>query len=383
MPTSTPNVDDLQQVNTALAASETEWQQQFAAASAADARESANEQIDEATANAWGAGFTPESTTTATTATDAPVATDGTATSTVQEQTPPSGTTPADAGQDPASAGSDVGDADDKATPSDGSFVATLNDGQEVTLTLEQLQGLVELGGWAQALPNEQRAQIAQVTEGRGQVVDTGELERFRAWQQTNRPAAQPDTSFLEDLDPEARAYVQRLQTDAARAQELESRPTPAQSADAIYELQRGEMEFRSGANQWMESRGLDAESGGQLFERMLHTGAIQAFMPKFTRRHAITGEQVGVDYQGLARAALDFTLVQDPELHSKVLTSAAAPPRQTTPPALAQKISRASSLATAPSASVSQPPTDPARMTPQEQNAGMAAMFRELTGAG
>lgn len=381
MPTSTPNVDDLQQVNTALAASEAEWQTQFAAASAADARESANEQIDEATANAWGASFTQPTPEPQAQQGDVSAATDGTATSTVQEQTPPLESV--DAGTPDASAGSDVGDADDKATPSDGSFVATLNDGQEVTLTLEQLQGLVELGGWAQALPNEQRAQIAQVTEGRGQVVDTGELERFRAWQQTNRPAAQPDTSFLEDLDPEARAYVQRLQTDAARAQELESRPTPAQSAEAVYAIQRSTTDFRSNVNQWINDRGIDSTTGEQLFDRMVHSGLIQRFAPDYATYHPVTGEQTGLNVAGLAREVMDITLARDPELHTRVLSGTASPAPSAADTRVSQKIARASSLATAPSASVSQPPTDPARMTPQQQNDGMAAMFRELTGAG
>lgn len=377
MPTAEVNLDDLQQVNTALAASDAEWQAQFAAAVAADARTPETDGVVDTALDTAFAGPPVDDA-------GADVTTDDTATSTVQEQTQPSPATEVDASDvnaDAAGAGSDVGGATDTA-PADGSFVVTLADGQQATVTQDQLRSLVELGGWAQGLSEEQRAAIAQVTDGKARAVPTQDYEQFEGWRQS-RPKQQ-DTSWMDDLDPEARAYVSNLQQAAARAAELESRPSPAQSAEAVYELQRQETMFRSSANQWFNDRGLDTDAGGALFEKMLHTGAIEAFMPRFTQHHPVTGQPAGLDVDGLARACLDFTLVQDPELHNRVLNArTAAPATPATPPAVAQKIARASSLATAPSASVSQPPSDPRSWTPQQTTSAIADFLREQTGAG
>lgn len=378
MATSTVNPDDLQQMNAALAASDAEWQQQFAQAVAADARDETGtgtgDGFDEQLAAAFGAPVPADE------APPADVTTDDTATSTVQEQTPP--VTP-EADPDPVGAGSDVGSVDDKAAPSDGSFVVTLADGTEATVTNDQLAQLVELGGWAQTLSDEQRAAIAQVTEGRAKPVPTTEYEQYEAWRQSQRPRTQ-DTSWIEDLEPEQQAQIRQLQQQAAQVQELASRPSPSQVIAAQDNLARQEMEFRSNVNQWVNDRGLDSETGEQLFTQMVNSGLIQHMAGQYTTRHPVTGEPTGINIPALARDAMDIALVRNPELHTSVL-SHTTPAQQTpaTPPAVAQKIARASSLATAPSASVSQPPSNPAQLNGQEQRDAIAAFLRGDAGAG
>lgn len=368
------NDDTLDQLNAAAQADQAEWDAAFA--------KQFGDDPDAVTDDADRSGGTDDS---------------GTGDSTAgppsgEAQTQPASTPDADQGSDaPAGAGADVSQREGSAA--DGTFTVPLSDGSTAQLTAEQIRHMAEIAGWAQALPDETRQQFAAIEQRRAVAVDQAEYERFRGWQQSQQTQrgtstpADPWADFADELNADQRAELNRLQQDSAELERMRMQPSQQQIVDAVVEGQRREMRFMSAQNQWADDNGLSGEEADQLLHTAIQSGAIGQFVQRHTR-YSPTGQELSVDIEAAARQALDFTLFQNPDLHTRVLTArqqAAAgtgtPPQSTpTTDPVAAKKARAASVASAPSASVPQPPSDPRQMTDQQRTAAIADFIRQST---
>lgn len=284
----------------------------------------------------------------------------------------------------------DVPAPDDAVTPISDTpqgYTVKLADGSTATFQEDQIRQMAEVTAWAQALDDETRQAMSAIESRRAKAVELQEWEQYEAWKAT-RPQAQAQTAdvwadVIQDLDPEHRDAFLQLQRDAEAGRRAQSQPSPelvAREAIALEsKAQRREMEFMSATNAWADERGLTGEEATSLLNVAIQAGAVGQFIER-NRRLSPTGQELSVDVTAAARQSLDFALMQNPELHTRVLSPQSS---VTTPSndAVSAKKARAASVASAPSASVSQPPSDPRQMTEQQRHASMADFIRNSTG--
>lgn len=333
--------------------------------------------------------------------TDAPPAAPGTETSSSGDlDTPPA----PPAASTSASLGADEDDDQEPATPPRGpvTFQVPLEDGTTATLTDAQIRGLMGLSGWAHSLPEETRQSFAAIESGRAVAIPREEYELYAAWRNAGGQQQQltQDDLDWEDMTPaQQRAFQQLYQQNqqlSQYVQQVQQQPDPRLVQQSTQQIEQRTEQFRQATASWAASRGLDDETREQILRRAIDSGVISTLVQNQRSYNPVNGQVIReADYDLVARQAMDFALTLDPELHQRVVANSLTPQQiSSTPPptqspgsstraAVESRKARASSLASAPAASVPQPPSDPRQMTPQQRQAAMAAAIAAANSTG
>lgn len=293
--------------------------------------------------------------------------------------------------------------ADDASQVESTPFTVTLPDGSTHDITQDDALRLLGLEGWARNLPPETREAFAAIEARQAAAVPLADFEQFQAWrltQQRTQQEAQLASALdnIDDLaDPETVAAVRAMQQSNAQLQADLQRANAAlagnqaQNINASVQGVRGE--FEQGVAEWAAERGIEDEA---ILDR-LFTAAVDArVIPSLVQGATLYNPATGMvarqaDMGVVARRAMDFALISDPELHTSVLSGggdarggAPATPGTDTPGnVVALKRSRSSSLASAPSASVPNAPTNPVSMSHPDYIDGMAKFIAQSRGTG
>ncbi len=270
------------------------------------------------------------------------------------------------------------------------SLVIDYGDGQQHTLDVEGAKELLALAGWANSLPDDIKGAFAAIEQGQAVAIDREEYQGYLTWRQTQKAGpGQTTDSDLDDLDPEVARLIAGMQAQIASL----SQQQPAQFQQQDYDAQQRiaararEVEQIAGATvtAYGAERGIEGDELEALYEAALNSGVIPQLAQRNRVLNPVNGQVLReADTATVVRQALDFALVQNPALHTRVLSP--VPARDATPSAAEQatalKKARGSSLASAPSAAITTPPRDPRTMTPQERTSGMADMIRAAQSA-
>jgi parvulin-like peptidyl-prolyl isomerase len=251
-------------------------------------------------------------------------------------------------------------------------------DGGTFDLDVQTAESLLALGAWSQNLAPDVREAFAAIEQGQAVAISRQDYERFAAWSQT-QAAEQYD-----DLDPQVAQRLAALEQENAR---LRSQPIVNQH---VARTDQAIATFDDTAAQYAAQRGLTPDEMSQVFSDAINAGVITSIAESL-RTYSPTGDILrDADYAEVARRAFDFALIQDPDLHTRVLHRAAdrnpIATGEPTAPAVdptAIKKARAGSLASAPSAAVSHPPVDPRNMSPEALRAAMTDEIRAAMAAG
>lgn len=260
----------------------------------------------------------------------------------------------------------------------------------DATFTDAEVQQALSLAAWAENLPAEARTQIAAIEQGSAVAVSRAELDEFQAWrnQRDTATAAADDLSRLGlDADDPAAREILRLRAEvAANTAAAPATLPPAQQATLNANLDETARRFEAGVASYAVARGLTQLEAESLLQSAVEANVIPAFIQQNTAVNPVTGTPLSApNIEAAATQALDFALVRNPALHSRVLANqpangagapASVPATGTSarPPAdVTSKRAKAASLASAPSAAAAPVPRDLAKRTPQETVADMA----------
>jgi len=334
----------------------------------------------------------------------------------VDETATGTSSTSGDAASDPGGSGAASSTGTDTATvtddgagavePGDGSAVEatpppgytwTYNDGvQDHTVTFDdaQVQGAIRLAAWAEALPDEVKTAVGLIESGQSIAIPRSEFDEFSAWKaQQHRSTRDADLENA-DMDPAVADIIrkQRDEIDALKA----GQPQVPGSVDPVYQAQvnagaeRTMAEFNAATTAYAEARQLTPEETQGLLGVAIQAEIIPHLVQANTRFNPANGQVlVPADMTVVAEQALDWALVRNPHLKTRVLSAQQPANGQITPgaqppagipaapdPVQARK-ARAGSLATAPSGAA--PPVPPQTVRQMTQPEVAAAMARDL----
>lgn len=244
------------------------------------------------------------------------------------------------------------------------------------------------LAAWAQQLPPETLEQFGAIEQGQARAVPRADYEQFEAWRR-NQQAQQGGR--WDDLPDEDRAYIAELERQNAQLGQS-VRQAPAY-ADNQARMQAAASAFDQTLATYATERNLTPDEASAVFDAAIRSGVIEPLANQ-RRTYAPTGELiVDCDYAEVARAAFDYALIQNPELHARTISAQGAPatalttatgdpipglpPTEAPDPTIAKKAA-AGSLAAAPSAAPNNPPFNPAQASPQELHAAMTEEIRQ-----
>jgi len=278
-------------------------------------------------------------------------------------------------------------------------------DGQEVTLSPDDLQRLIALNQWGTSLSPEVREQFGLIEQGRAVALPADEYAAYQAYRalQANRGNQNPNTPAylqppaapdLNDLDDDTRAYI--LQVQAERDQAAATANTyQEQLVQAAVPQHNQAIEARAALidqamGKYAQANGLDDETVGQLMNTAVQAGVITSIAHGL-QHYSPSGVLVqDADWDRVTEMALNFGRLSRPDLlDASTFQPAHTPPPPPVPPApspadthVATKKAFASSLASAPSAATTPPAMDPRNLAPQDQRSYIAQLLRERTDA-
>lgn len=266
-----------------------------------------------------------------------------------------------------------------------------LPDGTSFALDVDAAQRLLALASWAEA--NSQHAPAFDgIEHGTHVAVPRADYEAFVAWQQTRsgsapRPASNETLDRLADLDPDAAEQYRTLIAENERLRATVAQPDPRsvarERAALEAEERRAEAIFRERVNAWAAQRNIDAATADNLLNTAVRHGVIAQFVNADRQYNPATGQVlVEADLGRVAEQAMNYALVLDPDLYTRV-SSAPPPSPSTTPDPVSAKKARSASLAATPSASVALPAKDPRTMNDAEHTAAIAEAIRHAAGEG
>jgi hypothetical protein len=283
------------------------------------------------------------------------------------------------------------GVSDNEGAPSPTTYNVTV-DGQTLALDERAMQEMVALTQWAQNLDPRAAQAMAAVEQGHAVAIGLDEYEAFRAWQAAGQPVTREgaggrNAPDLDDLDPDTREAVQALMAErdalAAEAQRLSARPDASAVLREQQRIASIAETFDASAAAWGQERGLSDDEMERVYAAAVSAQVIPTLVERDRVLNPVNGQVIrDADYGRVARQALDFALLQDPDLHTRVLNRQVSGAPVATPvvPAVdpvAAKKARAGSLSSAPSASTFTPSRDPRSLTPQERVQAMADDLR------
>jgi hypothetical protein len=264
------------------------------------------------------------------------------------------------------------------------SLSVPLQDGSTADVTVDQVQGMLALAGWANSLSPDQREAFTAIERGQAIAIDRTEYQQFQAWQQLrNKQQPQPQLDdYLDDLDPTVAAQIKAERDELAQLRARVNQP----SADD-YRNANSELEQRLA--RYSEQRGITDEATLQrVSNTAIQSGIIQFLIQQGTKVGPTGQVLYQPDLRDVAQQALDYALTRDPELHSEVLTRQHAPTPAVDPsPATTAKVQRkkanAASVASAPSTAVPSPSGQPTHDILQTIPAMAETIARRLNGDG
>lgn len=256
--------------------------------------------------------------------------------------------------------------------------------GQEVDLTGDQIENMVALANWAASLDRNVAQQMYAVETGQAVTLPRDEYLRLQSLQEAAAQGGPGGGTPPEDLDDDARDYIERLRAENEQLRLLQQQPDPA--AVAYYQQQElarrssYESSYEEAAQAWQDSHGLQDDEMEQLVNFALSQNAFGTFA-QADRVVAPDGRVLrDVNMGSVTEKALNFALASRPDLMER---SAMRRTREIDgAAAVSRKKANAASLAAAPSAAIPQPTVDPRSMSSSQLVSEMANAIRKMEGA-
>lgn len=258
-------------------------------------------------------------------------------------------------------------------------------DGQPHELTQAQLDGLLGLNAWAEKLSPEVSEQFNHIENGRAIAVPTDEFAAYRAWrlqQDRENVATRGVPTWVDDLDPEARAAFERQQAEITqlRQQVTQTQAEPLAAQHNAETERIGNIYVQAMAD-YSTTTGLDDAQVGGLLDLAVRAGIIPTLVES-QRQYSPSGVLVkDADFALVAKQAMDFGRLQNPHLTPALApTPAAAPATAPVAPQVdpvVAKRARAATLSAAPSAATTIPTLDPRTLDIAQQRTAIAEILR------
>lgn len=259
---------------------------------------------------------------------------------------------------------------------------------------------------WARQLPDEARAGIAAVTDGTAIPIPRADYEAFRTWQQqqNQQPAPTQDRDAdlrALDLDPEAMAVFQKTrdELDALKAaingqqQQQYDQPDPAMQQTVNSNMDATAQAFDRALVEYGQQRGMTEQELTSLAQEMINMNIIPSLSQSMATVNPVTRQVIApAPVSDVVSQAMDTALYRNPTLWESLMTrgqSAATAEGSTPPnPALASiddavitsKKARASSVASAPSATTTPVPRQISQLGNQEVTEEIAKYLDQIT---
>ena len=248
-----------------------------------------------------------------------------------------------------------------------------------------QIERMAALAAWADKLDPQLARSMAAIEHGQAAAVSREEFMRYQAWlttQQHQQP--NPQDELLQDLDPQQRAYVEQLARENEQLRTAQQQPpyvdVQREQQQIQAQLAADAQIFVNTAEAWRAERGLTEQEVASLIDVATNHGVFATFAEQERQYHPVNGSLLRpADMSSVTEKALNYALVQDPGLMTRVLTAQQTSAQQTAAlaqadAAVSQKKARGGSLAAAPSGAQITPPVDVTKMTPTDLRAAMAA---------
>lgn len=254
------------------------------------------------------------------------------------------------------------------------------------------VQRALATAAWAENLDPNLRTAFGAIETGQAVAIPRGDYDQFVAWQQSQSKATRDaDLRDIATDDPDAAALITRLrdENDALKGTTPTFAPIPAAFTQRglsaapnpalVANLDNTAAAMQTAIDSYGTQRGLSADDTRALMDTALAAQVIPHFAEQLATVSP-TGQVIRpADPAEVINMALDFALVRNPVLSSRVNQQAATPAPSTVTTAadaaLTAKKARAASVASAPSAAVTPTP----RTTPLSQPETVKAMEAEL----
>lgn len=273
-------------------------------------------------------------------------------------------------------------------------------------------EGLLVLD-WARKLPDDARTAIAAVTDGSAIPIPRADYEAFVNWkngQQTQQTQQQNTQQRFDrdadlramDLEPEAMAAFQKTRDDldALKAQiagngnqQQAPQIDPGFQQTVNQNMDGTAQAFDRAMASYAEQRGMTNEELTGLANQMLAMNILPSLTQQMATIHPVTGQVIALaPVDEVLSRAMDTALYQNPQLWESLMTRGQAasdqdgsvPPTTNLPvgdPVITAKKARASSVASAPSASTTPVPREISKLGSQELTNEIAAYLDKLPG--
>lgn len=286
---------------------------------------------------------------------------------------------------------------------------------QLVSLTQDQARQLVYTYQWLEAQPPAIKQQWAAIQQGQAQAIPTADLQRYQAIQQQNaqllaaqqQPVAppapvaptRPDLSYL---DPEARAYVERMEALAAQqsrtdappavaaplpviAQQFpQQQPPPQAQFNTTLDIE-GEIRRREQMTQVTAAAVAKYQLSDAQVARLQASVANQGIIPRLMEQQAIRSPLGDIirhpDFGQVLDQAYESVMVTDPQLrpiYDNHLVSTRLAQSTAISQGVQSKKAAAGSLASAAPAAVPSAPANPAHMNMQQTISAISQFLQE-----